>query len=105
MLQFGRVCAIIAVLMFSALVLGQTAEPDLSQRAAGAFSQNRFEDAAKLYRQAVKRRSDWAEGWGYLAASLFSLNRYAEAADASLRTPVFTPNNGPSWGYVGFCEC
>jgi tetratricopeptide (TPR) repeat protein len=39
-----------------------------------------------------------------LAASLFSLNRYAEARDAYLRTTVLTPKNAPSWAYAGFCE-
>ena len=108
MLRFRGFCAIVALLAFSANVSAQTAEqsnpPEISQRAAEAFSQSNFADAAKLYRQAVKQRPDWAEGWGYLAASLFNLNRYAEARDAYLRTTVLTPKNGPSWAYAGFCE-
>lgn len=108
MLRLRGCVALFAVLLLPAHFLGQAAaQPDSSetqQRAAEAFAQNRFEDAAKLYRQAVKRQPDWAEGWGYLAASLFNLNRYAEARDAYLRTTVLTPKNGPSWVYAGFCE-
>jgi len=76
----------------------------VDRQAATAYAQNRFEDAARLYRQAVKKRPDWAEGWGYLAASLFTLNRYPEARDAYRQTTVLTPKNGPSWAYMGFCE-
>jgi tetratricopeptide (TPR) repeat protein len=76
----------------------------LEQQAAEAYQQSRFEDAARLFRQAVKQRPGWHEGWGYLAASLFILNRYAEARDAYRQTTILTPENGPSWTYLGFCE-
>jgi len=76
----------------------------IAQQASAAWNQNDFEDAAKLYRQAVKLKPAWAEGWGYLAASLFALKRYPEARDAYLRTAQLTPRNGPSWAYAGFCE-
>src|SRR5579864_4626242 len=76
----------------------------VEQQAADAYAQNRFDDAARLYRQALKARPGWAEGWGYLASSLYSLNRYAEARDAYRQTAVLTPKNGPSWAYMGFCE-
>jgi tetratricopeptide (TPR) repeat protein len=80
------------------------ANSSIDQQAADAYAQNRFQDAARLYRQAVKSRPDWAEGWGYLAASLYNLNRYADARDAYRQTTELTPNNGPSWAYMGFCE-
>ena len=78
--------------------------PQVSQRATEAFREHRLEDAARLYRQAVRLRPSWAEGWGYLAASLYTLNRYAEAREAYRQTTVLTPKNGPSWAYLGFCE-
>lgn len=76
----------------------------IDQQAADAYAQNHFEDAARLYRQAVKQKPSWPEGWGYLAASLYNLNRYAEARDAYRQTTLLTPKNGPSWAYMGFCE-
>ena len=76
----------------------------IAKRAAAALKANQLEDAAKLYRQAVGIRPAWAEGWGYLAASLYSLDRYAEARDAYRRTTVLTPKNGPSWAFLGLCE-
>jgi tetratricopeptide (TPR) repeat protein len=77
---------------------------ELAQRASEAFNHNRLEDAAELYRQAVKLHPDWAEGWGYLAASLYSLHKFAPAREAYRRTTILTPKNGPSWAYLGFCE-
>jgi tetratricopeptide (TPR) repeat protein len=76
----------------------------ISQQASAAWKQSDFESAAKLYRQAVRLRPAWAEGWGYVAASLFDLKRYSEARDAYLRTARLTPKNGPSWAYAGFCD-
>jgi tetratricopeptide (TPR) repeat protein len=77
---------------------------EIAQRAAAAQKANQLEDAVKLYRQAVVLRPTWAEGWGYLAASLYSLDRYPEARDAYRRTTVLTPKNGRSWAFLGLCE-
>ena len=77
---------------------------DLSAQAAAALKANQVEEAVKLYRQAVTLRPTWAQGWGYLAAALYSLERYPEARDAYRRTTVLTPKNGPSWAFLGLCE-
>ncbi len=99
---------ILGLLLNATVVQGQkTSAPDfdtLSQRAAAALKANQVEDAIKLYRQAVTLRPQWAEGWGYLAAELYSLNRYPEARDAYRHTTILTPKNGPSWAYLGLCE-
>ena len=108
MLVPSRLWMTVWLLLFcSPCVFAQGGTPGTSptaQKASEAFSQNRFEDAARLYRQALKSRPNWPEGWGYLAASLYNLERYAEARDAYRRTTVLTPKNGPSWAYMGFCE-
>lgn len=88
--------------------LGQTSTPpdfdEVAKRASQAWNTNHFADAAQLYRQAVRLKPAWAEGWGYLAASLYELKRYPEARDAYRRTTVLTPKNGPSWAFTGLCE-
>lgn len=103
-----RFSLLLGLALFSGYSPGQIPPPakfpEIAQRAAEAFTQNRLEDAAKLYREAVKLRPHWAEGWGYLAASLYSMDQYAGAAEAYRRTTVLTPKNGPSWAYLGFCE-
>jgi tetratricopeptide (TPR) repeat protein len=77
---------------------------DLVRRADTARKANDLEGAAKLYRSAVQLRPKWAEGWGYLASSLYQLNRYSEARDAYRQTTILTPNNGGSWALLGLCE-
>ena len=109
MVQGRRVWLLIGVVLVSSgLALAQSPASskfqEVSQHAADAFTQSKFDDAARLYREAVTLHPQWAEGWGYLAASLYALERYADAAEAYRRTTILTPKNGPSWAYLGFCE-
>ena len=77
---------------------------DLAKHAEEAWKNHQYADAAKLYRQAVDSRPSWAEGWGFLASSLYQLERYSEARDAYRETTILTPKNAPSWAYLGLCE-
>jgi len=96
------------ILLFVRILVAQAPAPtgfdNLSRRASEAWQSNQFEDAAKLYGEAVRLKPAWAEGWGYRAASLFNLKRYPEARDAYRRTTMLTPKNGPSWAFTGLCE-
>jgi tetratricopeptide (TPR) repeat protein len=76
----------------------------LAQRAQQALNQGHLDDAARLYRQALRLHPRWAEGWGYLAGALYQLQRYPEARDAYRQTTMLTPKNGPSWALLGLCE-
>ena len=51
---------------------------ELSRRAAAALQRNPTQ-AANLYQQALALQPSWAEGWFYLAASLYELKQYPEA--------------------------
>ena len=105
--SFLAILVITIILSLSALGQSHPTTVDfgtLAEQASTAWKQNDFETSARLYRQAVRLRPAWTEGWGYLAASLFALKRYPEARDAYLRTTQLTPKNGPSWAYAGFCE-
>jgi tetratricopeptide (TPR) repeat protein len=77
---------------------------DIADQAAKALKANQVEAAIKLYRQGVTLRPTWAEGWGYLAAALYSQKRYPEAREAYRHTTLLTPKNGPSWAFLGLCE-
>jgi tetratricopeptide (TPR) repeat protein len=76
---------------------------DLAQRAQAAL-QVRPAEAAKLYRQAVEMRPDWAEGWFYLGASLYDLQQYAESRDAFRQEVKLAPRLGPGWAFLGLAE-
>ncbi len=100
--------ALVLIWLLTSLAIGQPPAAatfdDIAKRASDAWTANQFADAARLYRQAVRLKPAWAEGWGYLAASLYELKRYPEARDAYRRTTVLTPKNGPSWAFTGLCE-
>jgi tetratricopeptide (TPR) repeat protein len=96
------------ILLLVPLMFGQSPPAskfdDIAKQASEAWNSNQLADAAKLYNQAVRLKPTWAEGWGYLAASLYDLKRYPEARDAYRHTTVLTPKNGPSWAFTGLCE-
>src|SRR5437763_5412038 len=75
----------------------------LAQRAAAALRRGPAE-AAGLYRQAVAIRPAWAEGWFYLGASEYQLNRYAEARLALARAAELAPENGAAWAFLGLTD-
>src|SRR5882724_10075347 len=108
----SRLSVVLGVLLWSVSGAWSQARPtrrtqnfsEVAHQAEKAFQENRLDDAAKFYREAVRLRPQWPEGWGYLAAAEFSRERYRAAAEAYRKTTVLTPKNGPSWMYLGFCE-
>ena len=64
-------------------------------------TQNRIEDAIGLYRQAVKLRPSWAEGWWFLGELLYDQNQYPEARDALRRLIALDQQVGPGLRAAG----
>jgi tetratricopeptide (TPR) repeat protein len=75
----------------------------LSQRASAALKSNPVE-AAKLYREAVQIQPSWAEGWFYLGASLYEIERFAESQKAFEHAADLAADNGTVWAFLGLCE-
>jgi tetratricopeptide (TPR) repeat protein len=106
--KMARGAMLVAVLRLMAGVAhAQTEAPpsfeDLAQRAQAAL-QVRPAEAAKLYRQLVEIRPDWAEGWFFLGASLYDLQRNAESREAFRREVKLAPRMGPGWAFLGLVE-
>jgi tetratricopeptide (TPR) repeat protein len=76
----------------------------ISQAATEAREQNRAEDAIPLYRQAVKLRPAWAEGWWFLGELLYDRNQYPEARDALRRLIDLDRNSSAGFALLGLCE-
>jgi len=76
----------------------------VSEAATKARAQDRIEDAIGLYRQAVKLRPSWAEGWWFLGELLYDRNRYPEARDALRRLIDLDHTTGPGFALLGLCE-
>lgn len=76
---------------------------DLARRAEAVLDTQPAE-AAKLYRQALAIRPEWAEGWFYLGGALYQLDRYAEATDAFRKGIALAPQHGTAWAFLGLSE-
>jgi tetratricopeptide (TPR) repeat protein len=76
---------------------------DLARRAAAAMERNP-QEAAALYRQGVRLRPAWAEGWFYLGAGEYQLKHYPEAREALARAGALAADNGAAWAFLGLAE-
>src|ERR1019366_2031778 len=76
----------------------------VSGAATKARTQNRIEDAIGLYRQGVKLRPTWAEGWWFLGELLYDQNKYPEARDSLRRLIDLDRTTGPGFALLGLCE-
>ena len=94
----------ICLFAFLGLLTAADAFDHLSQQAAEARAGNRIQDAIGLYRQAVKLRPSWAEGWWFLGELLYDQDKYAEARDALRRLVSLDHKAGPGFALLGLCE-
>jgi tetratricopeptide (TPR) repeat protein len=76
----------------------------ISKAATEARARNRVEDAIGLYRQAVKLRPSWAEGWWFLGELLYDQNKYPEGRDSLRRLIDLDRTTGPGFALLGLCE-
>jgi tetratricopeptide (TPR) repeat protein len=106
---------VISILSFDFIALAQTAKrrssaapqssfDRLAKRAMEARDANRTDDAIALYRQGLKTKPSWAEGWWYLGTLLYDLERHGEARDALRKLAALKPDGGPTWALIGLCE-
>lgn len=109
-----RLCGVtIGLLIFPALLApadqkGAATGPDaferVSKEAGEARQQNRVAAATGLYRQAVKLRPSWAQGWWFLGELLYDQDQYPEARDALRRLVSIDHKAGPGFALLGLCE-
>ena len=76
----------------------------VSKQAGEAREQERLEEAAQLYREGVRLRPDWKEGWWYLGTMFYDQDRYEEARVALRRFTVLDPKVAAAWAFLGLCE-
>jgi tetratricopeptide (TPR) repeat protein len=76
----------------------------LAADATAAREADRVTEAIALYRQALAAKSDWAEGWWYLATLQYDLNNYADAARGFRETARLQGSAGAPWAMLGLCE-
>jgi tetratricopeptide (TPR) repeat protein len=100
------------VLACAALILGlmpgmghatQDSFEALARRAEAAVDSDPTQ-AVDLFKKALAMKAGWAEGWLYLGASLYQLDRFAEASDAFRKGIGLAPTIGTGWAFLGLCE-
>ena len=74
------------------------------KRAEQARDRNNQEDAVRLYREALKLKPSWLEGWWDLGTILYDSDRYDEARPAFHRLANLQPDGAPAWAMLGLCE-
>lgn len=76
----------------------------IAAQAAQARDANRLDEAIALYRQALRLRPSWDEGWFYLATLLYEGDSWAEAAQSFREATNLNPKVGTAWVMLGLCE-
>ena len=77
---------------------------DLAAKADAARDAGHSDDAIRLYREALKLRPTWDEGWWYVATLSYDAERYADAIPAFKTFLQIDPNAGAGWNFLGLCE-
>ena len=77
---------------------------DLAAKATAARDAGHSDEAIRLYREAIKLRPTWDEGWWYVATLSYDAERYADAIPAFKTFLQIDPNAGAGWNFLGLCE-
>ena len=81
-----------------------TSFEDLKRRASEAREAGRLDGAADLYRDALRAKPDWPEGWWYMGAMAYERDRFRECRDAFRELLRLEPEAAPAWALRGLCE-
>ena len=77
---------------------------NLSTAAQKARDADHLDEAARLYRQALALKPDWAEGWWSLGTLDYDRDRYREAAESFRKLAGLQPNSGMAHVMLGLCQ-
>jgi tetratricopeptide (TPR) repeat protein len=77
---------------------------EASRRAAAGRDGGDASEAIRWYREGVRLRPSWDEGWWYLGALSYERGAGAQAARAFARFVALKPDSGPGWALRGLSE-
>jgi len=77
---------------------------DVVRQAESARDADKLNEAIELYREGLRQRPSWQEGWWSLGRILYEQDRFPEAQTALLRFVAIEPKPGLAWAYLGLCE-
>jgi len=74
------------------------------REAENARTSDQLTDAIGFYREAVRMRPSWNEGWWWLGNLLYEQDRFPEARNSFARFATVTPKPASAWAFMGLCE-
>jgi tetratricopeptide (TPR) repeat protein len=77
---------------------------EIAKQAEVARQQEHLNDAITLYREGLRLRSSWQEGWWWLGSLLYEQDRFPEAEDAFHQFVAIAPKPGPGYAFLALCE-
>ncbi len=83
----------------------KTSFEQIARRADEARTAGRLGQAIELYREGVKLRPEWSEGWWGLGSIYYDQDRFPDAAEA-FRSFIATSKKdpAPAYAFLGLCE-
>jgi tetratricopeptide (TPR) repeat protein len=77
---------------------------EVARQADSARTADRMTEAIGLYREGVRLRPSWNEGWLWLGNLLYDQDRFPEAQASFAHFVANEPKAGPVWALKGLCE-
>jgi tetratricopeptide (TPR) repeat protein len=77
---------------------------EVVKQATSARNADQPTQAIALYREAVRLRPSWDEGWLWLGNLLYDQDRFPEAQSSFAHFVEIQPKPGPAWAMKGLCE-
>lgn len=76
----------------------------IAKQADTARAADRFNDAIHLYREGLRLKATWRDGWWSLASLYYDQDRFPEAEAAFRHFAALAPGKGPADAFLGLCE-
>ncbi len=102
-----RIAGLLLSLLYAVATFAQSSPQTfdaLAEKARQAYESDRLDEAAALYRDAVKLRPDSSQSWWALGMIEYQRDRYPECRDALTRLISLDPSAAPGFALLGLCE-
>ena len=104
MLPVFPLLALLSLAASAATAPPQKSFDEIARQADRARFADRMTEAISLYREGVRLRPSWNEGWLWLGNLLYDQDRFPEAQASFTHFLALAPKPGPVWALKGLCE-
>jgi tetratricopeptide (TPR) repeat protein len=104
MLRVISLAALLPVGILASALPPQKSFDEIAKQADRARIGDRMTDAIGLYREGVRLRPSWSDGWLWLGNLLYDQDRFPDAQASFAHFVALAPKPGPAWALKGLCE-